>query len=56
MRSSAFVQTAFCQEGFQGEEPERAFQVSPQAIFAAPCQVELPTDRMSAGPPSLETQ
>ena len=35
------MQTAFCQEGFQGEEPERAFQVSPQAIFAAPCQVGL---------------
>ena len=40
--SSAFVQTAFCQEGFQGEdEPERAFQVeSPQAIIAVPCEVE----------------
>ena len=45
------------QEDPAGEdEPERAFQVSPQAIFAAPCQVELPTDRMSAGPPRLETQ
>ena len=37
-----------------GDEPEPAFQVSLQAIFTAPCQVELATDRMSAGPP--ETQ
>ena len=28
--------------------------MSPKAIFAAPCQVEF--DRMSAGPPRLETQ
>ena len=54
VRSSASVQTAFCQEGFQGEdEPEQAFQVSPQAI-AAECQVELATDRMSAGPPASQ--
>ena len=45
------------QEDPAGEdEPERAFKVSPQAIFAAPCQVEVATDRMSAGPPRLETQ
>ena len=32
---------ASCQEDFVGEdEPERAFQVSPEAIVAAPCEVE----------------
>ena len=43
-----------CQDPEGEEEPERAFQVSPKAIFAAPCQVA--TDRMSAGSPRLETQ
>ena len=53
-RSSAFVQTAFCQEGFQGEEElEPALKVeSPQAIVAAPCQVEF--GRMSAGLPESQ--
>ena len=51
-RASAQIRSRQDPEG--EEEPERAFQVSPKAIFAAPCQV--PTDRMSAGPPRLETQ
>ena len=49
-RASAQIRSR--QEG--EEELEPAFQVSPKAIFAAPCQVEF--DRMSAGPPRLETQ
>ena len=42
MRSSAFVQTAFCQEGFQGEdEPEQAFKVqSREAIHTISCRVD----------------
>ena len=50
--SSAQIRSRQDPEG--EEEPERAFQVSPKAIFAAPCQVA--TDRMSAGSPRLETQ
>ena len=42
VRSSAFVQTAFCQEGFQGEdEPEQAFKVqSREAIHTISCRVD----------------
>ena len=41
-RSSAFVQTMFCQEGFQGEEePEQAFKVqSREAIHTISCRVD----------------
>ena len=52
--SSASAQIRSRQDPEGEEELERAFQVSPKAIFAAPCQVEF--DRMSAGPPRLETQ
>ena len=52
--SSTSAQIRSRQDPEGEEEPERAFQVSPKAIVAAPCQVA--TDRMSAGSPRLETQ